>query len=203
MSAKKAEESTEVTQQQQQQQHTHCVKRLEYSVAQSRQVHKLIDALQNMGCSIPSDFLVCRQCPPSISGGFAVAVSSSGKAADAKYKPQIVMCENGMLEKESFEHTLVHELVHAFDQCRSKIDWKNCLHHACTEVRASAISGECNLLHEIFRGNTKIRNGHQECVTRRATKSVKMNPYCQDIAADAVSAVFEACYRDKTGKVDN
>lgn len=178
-------------------QRAHCVKRLEYSVAQSRQVQKLIDALQNMGCSIPSDFLVCRKCPPSISGGFAVAASSSGQA-DTKYKPQIVMCENGMLEKESFEHTLVHELVHAFDQCRAKIDWKNCLHHACTEVRASAISGECNLLHEIFRGNTKIRNGHQECVQRRAAKSVAMNPHCTNLAADAVSAVFEPCYRDKS-----
>jgi hypothetical protein len=24
--------------------------------------------------------------------------------------------------------------VHAYDQCRAKIDLKNCVHHACTEV---------------------------------------------------------------------
>ena len=36
-----------------------------------------------------------------------------------------------------FENTLIHELIHAYDVCRvKKFDWKNCLHHACTEVRA-------------------------------------------------------------------
>ena len=176
--------------------HAQCIKRLELGVSSSRKVQKLIDAIQTAGCTIPADFLVCRKCPPTISGGFAVHDGNS-----ETYKPQIVMCENGMLEKESFEHTLVHELVHAFDQCRAKIDWKNCLHHACTEVRASAISGECSILHEIFRGNTKIRNGHQECVKRRSVKSVGMNPYCKDMASDAVDAVFVACYRDTSPEI--
>lgn len=171
-----------------------CLKRLELATGQNRTVHKLVDALEGLGCKIPPDFLVCRKCPPGISGGFAVHDSANPGA----YKPQIVMCENGMLEKETFEHTVVHELVHAFDQCRAKIDWSNCLHHACTEVRASALSGECNLLHELFRGNTAIRGGHQECVKRRAEKSVAMNSYCKDVAADAVDAVFKQCYGDSS-----
>ena len=171
-----------------------CLKRLEMAMAQSRPVRRLVDGIEALGCQIPPDFLVCRQCPPGISGGFAVR----DPAAPGAYKPQIVMCENGMLEKETFEHTVIHELVHAYDQCRAKIDWSNCLHHACTEVRASALSGECNLLHEIFRGNTKIRNGHQECVRRRAEKSVAMNSYCKDMAADAVDAVFKQCLDDSS-----
>lgn len=175
-------------------QKSHCIKRLELTTSTNRTVQKLLDAIETLGCKIPPDFLVCRQCPPGISGGFAVHDTSQKEP----YKPQIVMCENGMLEKESFEHTVIHELVHAYDQCRAKIDWKNCLHHACTEVRASAISGECTLLHEIFRGNTKIRNGHQDCVRRRAEKSVAMNSYCKDIAADAVDVVFKQCYSDKS-----
>src|SRR3546814_79924 len=47
---------------------------------------------------------------------------------------QIVMCENHLLNKDPFEHTLIHELVHAYDQCRVKMEWMNCLHHACSEV---------------------------------------------------------------------
>lgn len=31
-------------------------------------------------------------------------------------------------------HTIAHELIHAFDQCRIKVDWNNCMHHACSEV---------------------------------------------------------------------
>jgi hypothetical protein len=25
--------------------------------------------------------------------------------------------------------------IHAYDRCKGKLDYKNCLHHACTEVR--------------------------------------------------------------------
>lgn len=115
------------------------------------------------------------------------------------YKPQIIMCEDNKvaMEAETFEHTLVHELVHAYDQCRAKIDWKDCLQHACTEIRASTLSGECSFLHEVYRGHTTIRGGQGECVARRAEKSVAMNPNCKSIAADAVKAAFVECRADK------
>lgn len=32
------------------------------------------------------------------------------------------------------DHTIAHELIHAYDQCRVKLDRSNCLHVACTEV---------------------------------------------------------------------
>ena len=176
-------------------QHAQCRRRLERAVASNRTVQKMVDAIEGLGCKIPTDFLACRQCPASISGGFVVH-EGEGQTRQ-EYKPRIILCENVQLEKETFEHTLIHELVHAYDQCRAKIDWKNCLHHACTEVRASAMSGECNLLHELFRGNTTVRNGHQECVRRRAEKSVAMNPYCKDVARDAVDVVFKECLADQ------
>lgn len=50
------------------------------------------------------------------------------------YKPQILLCENKRMDKETFEHTIVHELVHAYDVCRAKVDFKDCFQHACTEV---------------------------------------------------------------------
>lgn len=174
-------------------QHDKCMKVLEYTMVNNTKVHKLIDAISNLGCKLPSDFLLCRPCDAEISGGF---VASSNPSQSSIYKPQIVMCENKTIERETFENTVIHELVHAYDQCRAKLDWKNCLHHACTEVRASSISGECNFIHEVFRGNKTILKGQQECALRRAEKSVSMNPYCKDVAKDAVKAVFAQCYND-------
>lgn len=48
------------------------------------------------------------------------------------------------------------------------------------QVRAAALSGECNVLHEIYRGTyTKFSGGQQDCVRRRAVKSLNMNPNCK------------------------
>lgn len=47
---------------------------------------------------------------------------------------QIVVCENKIGGKKYVEAAVVHELVHAYDSCRAKIDWTNCNHHACSEV---------------------------------------------------------------------
>ena len=38
------------------------------------------------------------------------------------------------------EHTLVHELVHMYDQCMFKVDWNNLRHHACSEVCTVSIA---------------------------------------------------------------
>lgn len=43
------------------------------------------------------------------------------------------------------ELTLTHELVHAYDHCRAFVDWSNCVHHACSEIRAAHLSGDCRM----------------------------------------------------------
>ena len=174
--------------------HSACVKKLESVLARNEKAQRLLDAIEEMGCSVPKNFFVCRPCDgAAISGGFAVPT------AEGDYKPQIIMCEdnNVAMETETFEHTLVHELVHAYDQCRAKVEWSNCLQHSCTEIRASSLSGECNFIHELYRGHTTIRDGQGECVKRRAEKSVAMNPNCKNIAADAVKAAFAECRKDR------
>jgi mitochondrial inner membrane protease ATP23 len=171
-----------------------CHTLLELALTRNKKAQALIDGITQLGCTLPDNFLSCQRCPPdqSISGGFTVF---SGSEKD--YKPQVVLCDNKILERESFENTLIHELVHAYDQCRIKLDWKNCLHHACTEIRASSLSGECGFLHEVYRGKASLAAGHQKCVKRRATLSVGMNSYCKEVAADAVEASFLPCYTDK------
>ena len=69
-----------------------------------------------------------------------------------RYAPGVVVVAEHAPDKAVFERTLVHELVHAYDQCRAKVDWKSGAHHACAEIRASSLSGECDLSQEINRG---------------------------------------------------
>lgn len=47
---------------------------------------------------------------------------------------KVVICENHLQEKQLIRETMMHESVHAFDDCRAKVDWTNCVHHACSEV---------------------------------------------------------------------
>jgi inner membrane protease ATP23 len=45
---------------------------------------------------------------------------------------------------------MVHELIHAIDLCRTKMDpLNNCMHMACTEIRAENLSGECDWTREL------------------------------------------------------
>lgn len=56
--------------------------------------------------------------------------------ADMRAAVGIVLCENYIVMQKEANDVVTHELVHAFDHCRAKIDWTNCRHHACSEVRA-------------------------------------------------------------------
>ena len=109
--------------------------------------------------------------------------------------------QKGFGQKE-LNQTLTHELIHAYDQCRNHVRFCNLLHHACTEIRASSLSGECDWESEVNRGNLvgAMRGGqHQECVRRRAALSVAMNPHAknsEEKARAAVDAAFDQCYYD-------
>ena len=94
--------------------------------------------------------------------------------------------------------TLVHEAVHAYDQCRARVDWSNCVHHACSEIRAAALSGDCSFQREVLlRKNVGLARQFQRCVRRRAEISVAMNPNCDKLAAKAaVDRAWNSCYDD-------
>lgn len=92
-------------------------------------------------------------------------------------------------------------MVHAYDFLRFKADFENMnlQHAACTEIRASSLSGECRFWREFWhRGQWKVMNQHQECVRRRATLSVSMRPNCKDDveAAKMVNEVWDSCFAD-------
>ena len=96
-------------------------------------------------------------------------------------KREIVICENHGLSKDQIRNTLRHECVHALDGIENGTDFSVPSQRAISEVRASAFSGECDLVSELRRWPMsrwyemyKSRNGDRSCVRRRAVASVRM-----------------------------
>ena len=137
--------------------------------------------------SIGPSQVICARCDDKQSGGF-----------DPEYG--IMICANQMRNRGHMEDTLAHEMVHAFDHLRFKMDAVNNLRHAaCTEIRASTLSGECRWGREFFtRGQWGITQQLQECVRRRASLSVAARPGCKDLkhAERVVDEVWDSCFRD-------
>ena len=112
--------------------------------------------------------------------------------------PEVFLCQQHLMSKDHAHKSLVHELIHAIDLCRTKMDpINNCIHMSCTEIRAENLSGECNLMQEAMKGRISNFKGHgTECVKRRALLSVKANPNCKDRAEEYVDAAFDRCFKD-------
>ena len=53
---------------------------------------------------------------------------------------QIKVCCNHMTLQDEINQVIIHELIHAYDDCVTKnMDWRNCAHHACSEVRTKLL----------------------------------------------------------------
>lgn len=113
-----------------------------------------------------------------------------------RLNPEIYICQQYM-ENETMTHrTVHHELIHAIDMCRTNMDpLRNCVHMACTEIRAENLSGECSFWKELPRMSSFKGHG-RECVKRRALLSVRANPNCTARAEEYVNAALNRCYVD-------
>ncbi|CAL5325336.1 hypothetical protein CsSME_00004561 [Camellia sinensis var. sinensis] len=145
----------------------------------------LREHLEKAGCSFGDKFIAAVHCDKEVSGGY---VPGEG----------IMVCSNHMNIQDDVNQVVIHELIHAYDDCRAaNLDWSNCAHHACSEIRAGHLSGDCHYKRELLRGFMKIRGHEQDCVRRRVMKSLIGNPYCSETAAkDAMEAVWDVCYND-------
>ena len=82
----------------------------------------LSDNIRQLGGDLSSHNVYCRRCTNRKAGGF-----------DPEYG--ILICANEMRDQGHVEDTLAHEMVHAYDHLRFKVDWSDNLRHAaCTEV---------------------------------------------------------------------
>ncbi|KAK7338582.1 hypothetical protein VNO77_19199 [Canavalia gladiata] len=153
----------------------------------SPQVRFLREHLEKAGCAIGDSFIKAVQCDERIgqvAGGY-----TQGEG--------IIVCCNQMESQDDVNQVLKHELIHAFDDCRAaNLDWTNCAHHACSEIRAGHLSGDCHFKREFLLGSMKIRGHEQECIRRRVMKSLSGSPYCTGVAKAFMESVWDVCYND-------
>jgi len=152
--------------------------------------------IQALNGDLNSENVLCRRCPARRNEkGQIIGEMWGGFHPDAG----ILICANQMTDKKQLEDTLAHEMVHAWDHLRWKVDWDDLKHAACSEIRASSLSGECRFTREFFtRSQWKLTQQHQNCVRRRAVQSLMSRPNCKDDvqAAKVVNEVWDSCYGD-------
>ncbi|KAL1406323.1 Mitochondrial inner membrane protease atp23 [Vanrija albida] len=162
-----------------------CEKMKQDLMVSSPMIVFMLKHLKLAGCEFPASSMQCHPCDETRAGGFSPDYG-------------ILLCQNRFMNKKHMEDTLAHEMIHAFDHCRFKVDWNNLRHHACTEIRAANLSGDCRFSREFQRGNYAFSKQHQVCVKRRAVLSVQAHPACKtpEQAEQAVNEVWESCFKD-------
>jgi inner membrane protease ATP23 len=157
-------------------QRRHCENGLEAALRTNKKVRSLLTAIEAMGgCPLPQSFFSCQTCDAVMSGGMTFTTDHTKDGT-----PHIIICDNKGMDKDTLESTVVHELVHALDKCRvNKFNTNNCEMMACTEIRASNLSGECSFAMELVRGRLSLLDGHADCVKRRAELSLSAQPRCR------------------------
>lgn len=165
---------------------TDCGTNLDWMLNYSPSVIFMMDHVKKIGGNISKSNIICDVCDDYKGGGF---------------HPEggILLCSNWITDKWQLEDILTHELVHAYDFLKFKVDLTNLKHHACTEIRASMLSGECRIFNEIKKtGLGDFGKKFQSCIKRRAILSVSANPNCKDTqeAEKVVNTVWQSCFND-------
>lgn len=175
-----------------------CEEYRDWSFKYSPVVRFMSEKIHALNGNLDSSNIVCRRCPARLEEDGQVHRQSGG------FSPNhgILLCANEVRDRKHLEDTLAHEMVHAWDHLRWKVDWtgdKDLKHAACTEIRASMLSGECRWTREAFtRGNWKLTQQFQNCVRTRAIQSVMARPRCKDDvhATKVINSVWDSCFSD-------
>jgi inner membrane protease ATP23 len=77
--------------------------------------------IQELGADVNSENVRCKRCTTAQAGGFSERYG-------------ILLCANILDNRSKIEDTMAHEMVHAYDHLRFKVDLDNMQHQACTEV---------------------------------------------------------------------
>ena len=91
----------------------------------------MLDHLKLSGCPVPPQNILCAPCDGSHAGGYTPDPGA------------VVLCAGRFMNQKHMETTLVHELVHMYDDCKFKVDWGNLRHHACSEVCLRTVLMSC------------------------------------------------------------
>jgi mitochondrial inner membrane protease ATP23 len=125
----------------------------------------------------------CSPCRSLISGGYNPSTNT------------ITICQDTLKSKQQLQDILAHEYIHAYDTSTTKLDWTNPKHQACTEIRATTLSGECNFTREVLRGNLGIGKQLQACIRRRSVLGLVANGMDEKNARIKVEECWK-CFED-------
>jgi mitochondrial inner membrane protease ATP23 len=133
--------------------------------------------------------------PPTSSLPASSPSPDTSSAASSSLLQQL-LGESQQAVLHQVERNIRHELIHAFDDARGVIESSDCLHQACSEIRAARLSGDCFVGQEMRKGRFNFFDGGQKCVRRRAVMAVERNPVCRGFSERAVDTVMTKCYSD-------
>lgn len=163
-----------------------CEQFRDYALHYSPSVIFMMGHVRKLGGNLSKKNIFCGKCDDLKGGGFHPNMG-------------ILLCSNWIQHQQQMEDVITHELVHAYDYLKFKLDMNDLNHHACTEIRASMLSGECRIMNEILKtGYANFGGKFQDCIRRRAIISVSTNAKCgsPEKAAEYVDKVWNSCFRD-------
>ena len=93
----------------------------------------LAQKVEQLNGRLDGSNILCKRCPARLTDDGQVHRQSGG------FSPNhgILLCANEVRNRGHLEDTMAHEMVHAYDHLRWKVDWvgkKDLRHAACTEV---------------------------------------------------------------------
>jgi len=100
-----------------------CETQRDWLLQYSPIIRYMKDNINQLGGDIGKENIRCKRCDVKQQGGF-----------DPTYG--IKLCANYLDSKNQMEDVMAHEMVHAYDHLRFKVDWYalDLKHVACTEV---------------------------------------------------------------------
>jgi len=171
-----------------------CQRLISTATEKDWRIREVTEALTAM--KSPPAFM-CVRCPPD---------APHGAGYSPKYNTAWI-CGNRYWRPAVFRRTLLHELIHAFDFARAKIDPSNCDHVACSEVRAANLSGECGMWATLglekrnfprAEGVEAAESKKERCVAHKAVLSLEDNKNCAGncLPEKSTDRVLKRCMRD-------
>jgi inner membrane protease ATP23 len=119
-----------------------CEKDRDWLFKWSPVVTFLQEKIGDLGGELDGKNVLCRRCPARLDKEGNVHRQSGG------FSPAhgILICANEVRDRKHLEDTLAHEMVHAWDHLRWKVDWtgdEDLRHAACTEVCRGTAKPPC------------------------------------------------------------
>jgi inner membrane protease ATP23 len=110
-----------------------CERHRDWLFQYSPVVRFLSDRVADLNGRLDASNVICRRCPARLTEDGQVHRQGGG------FSPRhgILLCANEMRNRSHLEDTLAHEMVHAYDHLRWKVDFtgeKDLRQAACTEV---------------------------------------------------------------------